>query len=45
MDLPDEAVHHPMIEDLSILTSDMILLDNVGCAYFGCVTRLTICST
>jgi Delta6-protoilludene synthase len=41
MDLPDEAVHHPVIEELSIVTIDMILLGNVGCAYFGCVTRLT----
>ena len=34
MNIPDEAVHHPVIEELSILSIDMILLGNVGCTYF-----------
>jgi hypothetical protein len=41
MNLPDEAVHHPMIEELTILTIDMILLGNVGCAHFRYRVRLT----
>jgi hypothetical protein len=32
MDLPDEAVHHPVVEEMSILAIDMIILCNVGCA-------------
>ena len=30
MDIPDEVMHHPIIEELSILTIDMILLGNVS---------------
>jgi Delta6-protoilludene synthase len=30
MNLPDEAVHHPVIEEMSILSTSMILLGNVG---------------
>ena len=30
MNLPDEAIHHPVIEELYILSIDMILLGNVG---------------
>jgi len=30
MNLPDEAVYHPVITELSILTIDMILLGNVS---------------
>lgn len=33
MNLPDEAIHHPVIEELSILSIDMILLGNVGCTH------------
>jgi hypothetical protein len=33
MNLPDEAVHHPVIEEMSSLTIDMILLGNVSCTY------------
>jgi len=33
MDLPDEAVRHPIIEELSILTIDMILLGNDIASY------------
>lgn len=29
MDLPDEAVHHPVIEKLSVLATDMITIANV----------------
>ena len=32
MDLPDEAVHHPVIEEMTTLAIDMIILDNVSCA-------------
>jgi hypothetical protein len=32
MNLPDEAVKHPVVEELSILAIDMIILDNVGWA-------------
>ena len=30
MNLPDEAIHHPVIEELYIISIDMILLGNVG---------------
>ena len=29
MNLPDEAVHHPVIEEMTILAIDMTILDNV----------------
>ncbi|KAI0298098.1 terpenoid synthase [Multifurca ochricompacta] len=28
MNIPDDAIHHPAIEELSVLATDMILLDN-----------------
>ena len=34
MNLPDEAVHHPVVEEMTILAIDMMILDNVGCASF-----------
>jgi hypothetical protein len=30
LNLPDEAVYHPIIQELSIVTIDMILLGNVS---------------
>ena len=30
MNLPDEAVKHPVVEELTMLAIDMIILDNVG---------------
>jgi len=43
MNLPDEAVYHPDIVELSILAIDMILLGNVsGDAISPLVTGLTI---
>ena len=30
MNLPDEAVQHPIIEEMIVLGADMILLANVG---------------
>ena len=30
LNLPDEAVHHPVIEELSALAADMIALSNVS---------------
>ena len=30
MNLPDEAVQHPVVEEMIILGSDMIILGNVG---------------
>ena len=36
MNLPDEAVKHPVVEELNILAIDMIILDNVGRAGFSC---------
>lgn len=30
MNLPDEAVQHPVIQEMSILSIDMILLGNVS---------------
>ena len=34
MNLPDEAIHHPVIEELCILSIDMIIVVNVSCTYF-----------
>lgn len=34
MNLPDETVKHPVVEELTILAIDMIILDNVGRACF-----------
>ena len=34
MNLPDEAVHHPVIKEMTILAIDMIILDNVRCVSF-----------
>jgi hypothetical protein len=34
MNLPDEAIKHPVIEELTILAIDMIILDNVSLASF-----------
>jgi terpene synthase-like protein len=43
MNLPDEAVYHPDIVELSVVAVDMILLGNVsGDAIFPFVTGLTI---
>ncbi|KAH8982765.1 isoprenoid synthase domain-containing protein [Lactarius hatsudake] len=36
MNLPKEAVHHPVIEEMTILAVDMIILDNVSSASFCC---------
>ncbi|KAI0290412.1 terpenoid synthase [Multifurca ochricompacta] len=33
MDLPDEAVNHPTIQELSVLAADMIILDNDMASY------------
>ncbi|KAH9071470.1 terpenoid synthase [Lactarius deliciosus] len=33
MNLPDEAVHHPVIEEMSMLAIDMIILDNDIASY------------
>ncbi|KAI0290411.1 isoprenoid synthase domain-containing protein [Multifurca ochricompacta] len=33
MDLPDEAVNHPTIQELSVLATDMIILDNDIASY------------
>ncbi|KAI0294469.1 terpenoid synthase [Multifurca ochricompacta] len=33
MDLPDEAVNHPAIQELSVLATDMIILDNDTASY------------
>jgi hypothetical protein len=30
MNLPDEAVQHPVVGELTLLAIDMIILDNVG---------------
>jgi hypothetical protein len=40
MNLPDEAVHHPVVEEMAMLAVDMIILDNVGCASFRRFLRL-----
>ena len=42
MNLPDEAVYHPVIVELSILTIDMILLGNVSGDAIPHITGLTI---
>jgi hypothetical protein len=42
MNLPDEAVHHPDIVELSTLTIDMILLGNVSGDTIPHMTGLTI---
>ena len=42
LNLPDEAVRHPVIHELSILATDMILLDNVGRDTTTGMTRLTV---
>jgi hypothetical protein len=34
MNLPDEAIKHPVVEELTILAVDMIILDNVSWASF-----------
>ncbi len=36
MNLPDEAVEHPVIDEMIVLASDMIVLSNVSCAIFCC---------
>ena len=41
MNLPDEAVHHPDIVELSILSIDMILLGNVSGGTIPHITGLT----
>ncbi|KAH9011169.1 terpenoid synthase [Lactarius pseudohatsudake] len=33
MNLPDEAVHHPVIEEMTVLAIDMIILDNDIASY------------
>ncbi|KAI9457980.1 terpenoid synthase [Lactarius psammicola] len=33
MNLPDEAVHHPVVEEMAILAIDMIILDNDIASY------------
>jgi len=43
MNLPDEAVYHPDIVELSILSIDMILLGNVSGDTIPYITGLTIC--
>ena len=30
LNLPDEAVHHPIIDELALVATDMILLGNVS---------------
>jgi len=40
MNLPDEAVEHPVIDEMTILATDMIVLSNVGCASFCRCLRL-----
>lgn len=30
INLPEEAVQHPVVEEMSVLAIDMIILDNVG---------------
>ena len=40
MNLPDEVVQHPVIEELITLATDMIILDNVGWANFRYLLRL-----
>jgi hypothetical protein len=42
MNLPDEAVQHPVIQEMSILSIDMILLGNVSGHPIGYMTNLTI---
>jgi hypothetical protein len=42
MNLPDEAVYHPDIVELSILTIDMILLGNVSGDTIPRITGLMI---
>jgi hypothetical protein len=32
MNLPDEAVQHPVVEEMTVLATDMIILANVGWA-------------
>jgi hypothetical protein len=34
MNLPDEAMKHPVVEELSIMAVDMVILDNVGRSSF-----------
>ena len=40
MNLPDEAVHHPVVEEMTLLAADMIILANVGQANFRHLLRL-----
>ena len=40
MNLPEEAVQHPVIEEMTILATDMIILDNVGWACLRYLLRL-----
>jgi hypothetical protein len=35
MNLPEEAVQHPVVEEMTILAIDMIILDNVSRATFS----------
>ena len=40
MNLPEKAVQHPVIEEMTILATDMIILDNVSWATFRYLLRL-----
>ena len=41
MNLPDEAVQHPVIQEMSILSIDMILLGNVSGHPISPIIKLT----